>query len=323
MKRIIIASIAIMMSLGVSSQTNVPQVDDVESLSLIPSMVTTDSKVRVELFDENKEDSLSIFSIYKENFVLERRVRVKRTVSRIYHVEMKTNDGRWITEYSDTLNWDPIYPSICDVDKNSCFSANCTQILFNNDDNYEYIVPKFRYEENIEELDRDNDGIVDYRTIEKKPIFIGLEVLSEDCSTVMSFDFERESDTSVLSIVIYLWGGKKYLSISYVNEGRMSIYEIDGETSRVNKVVSENYMHLFPPIAKKKSFVSVELDVETKKQGGVLQIISSNGRFVYTKHVDPGFDSIQIPTQHLNSGVYVVIFKPQGKEVETSKLIIQ
>lgn len=330
MRRIIIACIAMMVFFYGYSQTFVDQVNWTYSMALIPPTVTADAKPRVQFYGQDYQTDEVIMMIYKENFEFEKRVEYKeRAVRDIYFCEVK-NDGEWTVEYADTSYFDPVAVYIYDIEKGDCFdnvSVRCTQTLFNHDDKYEYVVPKYRLEETFDEQDRDEDGDVDYRVYKAEAVVSGFDVVSEDGGTVMSLEFDRTTmdylygDGSQSSIEICLWGGKKYIILEGENE--MMVYELNSETSRVNKIVSESGMRLFPSIAKRNTTVSVEVAAETQKHGGVLQVISSNGRCVYSKNVESGIEILQIPTRCLESGVYVVAFKTQGKEVETSKLIIR
>lgn len=326
MRRIIIACIAMMVSFNAYSQIFVDQMSGVYKMSLIPPTVTADAQPRVQFYGEDYQTGDVCMMIYKENFELEKKVEYKKgPVSHIYKYEFKS-DGEWLVQYADTSYLMPVGIYIYDIEKGDCLdnvSIHSAQTLFNQDDKYEYVVPKYRLEETVDEHDHDGDGEADYREYEARAVVTGYEVVSEDGSTVMSLELD-ESQMAHMNdeyIQICLWGGKKYIVIE--GDGEYVIYELNSETSKVSKIVSESGMRLFPSIAKRNTTVSVEVAAETQRQGGFLQVISSNGRCVYSKSVDAGIETLQIPTHRLESGVYVVAFKTQGKEVETSKLIIR
>ena len=319
-----------MVSFNAYSQIFVDQVSGVYKMSLIPPTVTADAQPRVQFYGEDYQTGDVCMMIYKENFELEKKVEYKKgPVSHIYKYEFKS-DGEWLVQYADTSYLMPVSIYIYDIEKGDCLdnvSMHCTQTLFNQDDKYEYVVPKYRLEETVDEQGRDGDGEADYREYEARAVVTGFDVVSEDGGTVMSLEFDgtvmdhmNEYENYEI-IEICFWGGKKYIVID--GDDEYVIYELNSETSKVSKIVSESGMRLFPSIAKRNTTVSVEVAAETQRQGGFLQVISSNGRCVYSKSVDAGIETLQIPTHRLESGVYVVTFKAQGKEVETSKLIIR
>ncbi len=204
------------------SQTFVDQVNWTYSMALIPPTVTADAKPRVQFYgEEDYQTDEVIMMIYKENFEFEKRVEYKeRAVSYIYFCEVK-NDGEWTVEYADTSYFHPVGIYIYDIEKGDCFdnvSVCCTQTLFNHDDKYEYVVPKYRLEETFDEQDRDEDGDVDYRVYEAKAVVSGLDVVSEDGGTVMSLEFDRTTMDYIFgydrqgTIEICLWGEKNILS---------------------------------------------------------------------------------------------------------------
>lgn len=205
-----------------------------------------------------------------------------------------------------------------------------TQTLFNDDEKYEYIKPKYKFIETRNEYDRDNDGDIDeiYSYWDKQTL--GFDVVSEDGNVVFSLDFDcaqEDNPKDEPKITIVLWEDKIYLAISseenYGATCYMYLLKRNESGISVEKAGNIGAIKLFPSVARKSSMVTVDLGEKLNNSNGVLSITDMNGKTIYTQHVEPGTTATLIPTNRLSLGMYIVWLNVQGNSYETAKLIVK
>ncbi len=152
--------------------------------------------------------------------------------------------GEWETVEKDSYKYGNITELFFeDYDENSYPDQNfcISQTLFNDDENFEYIVPAYSgvTEDVTNVSDRDGDGIDDRQTIVRHPERSGFNVVSEDGTVLYSIDATGIDG-------VYRLNGKKYLVASDGNE--TTFYKIDSQAARISKVQST------PPVLVKQVY---------------------------------------------------------------------
>lgn len=220
-----------------------------------------------------------------------------------------------------------------DYDANVIFpdyptNIKLSQNIFNDDEKYEYIVSKYKTtEEEIEERDRDGDGIIDYIRIYTSYEDTGIDVVSEDGKVLFSID--EEVDKEDLNVIKF--DNMLYLMVTtyFYNEaeGREEygqvIYKYNPATTTVEKMPAVIPFKMLSNVVKKNTLVDVEIDGEKVKNGGEIMVFAANGKRVYSCEVAPATTTVQIPTHNMPSGMYVVTFACDGQSYEAAKLIVK
>lgn len=162
-----------------------------------------------------------------------------------------------------------------------------TQTLFNDDEDFEVLIPIYQYGTRKEETDWDGDGEIDWEySCEGDIVFAGYQAIKENGDVVCTFEFgdgfnantswyyEPDYDLAVISI-----NDKIYLAVTgYINteegsKNSLIVYRIDNSTSNVRMVRSEENV----------SAISKQYDLQgrsaPKAQKGILIQKETNGRF--------------------------------------------
>ena len=199
-----------------------------------------------------------------------------------------------------------------------------TQNLFNDDEKYEYIVPKYRLEEERVEERSGVTGPIEDVYIYGHCYITGIEVRSENENVIFSIDFNREYEDIRCKVV--LWEDKTYLALSNSDDyGYTStFYLLKREASNISvkKVENIGSLKLLPSFARKNTMVTIDLGEYTKESDGMLFVTDINGKTIYYNSIASRMNSIQTPINHFSSGLYIVYFTSAGNPYETAKLIV-
>ena len=321
--------------IGVSAQP-VTIVTDECSLSVIPRVCTFDytPKIHDAVNPSGLGDNAAI-NIYDAEFNVVATIKYEPEQYLRYqhlHADLTSSiDAPLLVESEsyDAIDWIPM--RFLDLQQGYVLGEPqsdvvFTQTLFNKDDKYEYIVPKYRLEEEREEIRYGVTGPIEDVYFHCTMYTTGFEVRSQDGTIVYSLDFAREYDDEVNLIVIF-WEEKIYLGVGNPkNYGEScDLYLINNENSnvRLEKVSVPNGMKLFPSVTRKNTMVTVDLGDKLNGKDGMIFVTDANGKTVYTQEVDADVHSTQIPTSRLASGLYIVSLKTPDCNYETAKLIIR
>lgn len=238
--------------------------------------------------------------------------------------------GDWQTQtYEDVIR--PKFLSYSDLDGESMVVETeamlLTQTLFNDDEKYEYLMPDCSAcSEEVEEYDRDGDGVIDKRVTYYYPT--SLKIMNTDGETIGNLDFTFEEwDEDYMSLIH--WGGKLYFkgtSHAYIDGDGVytqHFYLFDRNTTSVKKIETPAMFSMLPQVAKKNQTVEIEIAEEASKNGGKIVVTDMNGRNVHSQSVAAGERTMQVPVNRLSSGVYGVSLMTNGKRIESSKLIVR
>lgn len=321
--------------IGVSAQP-VSIVTEESSLSIIPGVCTFDATPKIhDAVDPSGYGNNAAINIYDAEFDVVATINYEPEKYLSYqHLHADLN---WsidapllvVSESYSAINWIPMRffdLRQCQFLGDSHSEVVFTQTLFNDDDKYEYIVPKYRLKEEREEIIPDVTGPVQDVYYNCTMYTTGLEVRTQDGTVVYSLDFVREYEDEVNLIVIF-WEGKMYLGVENPDNYGEScdLYLINNVNSdvRLEKVSVPNGMKLFPSVTRKNTMVTVDLGDKLNGKDGMIFVTDANGKTVYTQEVDADVHSTQIPTSRLASGLYIVSLKTPDCNYETAKLIIR
>lgn len=210
--------------------------------------------------------------------------------------------------------------SYSDYDTNLAFDAyiRCTQTLFNDDDKWEYIVPKRGamkkdvYDYQIS--DSSEDGFILVRSVyEARPI-TGIDIKNEDGETVASIN----EGTEIYDV--YKIGGNIYLYLWYQDADYNSdeiLYKYDPKSTDIKEVSRSE--------AKKANIringrsIMVEVDATDVDE---VELIDMGGRKMASSD-RKGVGNLTINASSAADGVYSVALKKRGRLVGAQKIILK
>lgn len=292
--------------------------------SIMPGIFTSDSAPKIYDvigYDPDEGENTTI-NVYNDEFKSIATINYNPIKYTSYRAERLIN-GTW-NEYREEYNYlSWIQCNILNLnnDKESV-SGTLTQTLFNTDEKFEYILPKYRLVEEVEENDH---GYAIVREYYNRIYTTGIDVVSQDGNVVYTFDFGKEYEGQI-ALSVVLWGDKTYLFVcNYYNSSPYDVYLLKRENLKVSIVKTKELkaLKLFPSVAKKESMVTIDLGDKTADNGGMILVTDVNGRTMYTKRVEAGETSLKLPVNGLASGLYVVSLRTPENSFEAAKLVVK
>ena len=200
-----------------------------------------------------------------------------------------------------------------------------TQTLFNDDEDYEYILPIVKVQKaNTYEEDRDGNGEVDYIRNYYHGYKVGFNIKSINGNTLQTIDIEN--DRYIETIYLIMINDKKYLGIEtydingeYIDE--LIIYPIKPNNTGINPLGAPMKMKVSPRMADRSESFTVELDGESNAEREVV-VVNSAGQTVWKQKVPTGQRTVTIGAARLGKGVNVVRVSG-GKGAESCKVIVK
>lgn len=213
-----------------------------------------------------------------------------------------------------------------------------SQTLFNDDEDYEYIIPKLALVSKTSEGSSSNEysynpGTLPYELEEttrsiivsdKSTVaIVGFKVVSSTGNILCDLDFDNDFSIGYSSGKCYALitiGGNKYLTF-LSNDGTV-FYNIDTKTSNINKVKeAAGSMFVQPTVVNSNTTINVSLG-DDNAEGSDIVVTSVSGKQV---------KSVSIPATQSNaqfsvtapSGIYCISRIQQGKASETKKIIVK
>lgn len=233
------------------------------------------------------------------------------------------DNAQWTIEGDvDENEYDDSPESFCysDYDTNLAFDAytRCTQTLFNDDDKWEYIVPKRgaikKDVGNYEISGSSEDGFILVRRVFEARPMTGFDIKNEDGETVASINEGREIYD------VYKFGGNIYLYIWYQDADYNSdyiLYKYDPKSTGIKEVSRSE--------AKKANIringrsIMVEADAKDVDE---VELIDMGGRKM-TSSNRKGVGNLTINASSAADGVYSVALKKRGRFVGAQKIILK
>ena len=188
-----------------------------------------------------------------------------------------------------------------------------TQTLFDNDEQWEYIV------ENWEHLNgQDWYSIVSY------------SVVQEDGTVLFTTPDETDSQGNSLSIgYLYLIKilGNYYLAAYYHssvdeadNVGKTVLFMINHQTQSIQRVDTELPFNVFPSIAERSQDIIIELGEGTNATE--ISVIDANGRVLNTISVQQGQREVKIPASTMGHSLNLLNVRERQRQA-TKKIIVK
>ena len=261
-----------------------------------------------------------------------------------YRVEYAVEYSEWqatgttVNDYSadqDRIRLCNINLNNGDGRANSYFEVS--QTLFNSDEGFEYILPKYKLSANgnvggsyVINGGGDTEQITTQRSVviseQKELALAGFQVLSEDGNVVSDITFDGDFEGSIdldCAFVITI-GNTTYLAFDGYSNGQSStiFYKIDRSTSSIQKVkTAPSTMKLTPTVVNSGSTINVNFGDDNAK-GSDLVVVSASGAAVQTYHVPAGQTSAQIQA-NTSAGMYCISRLQKNKAAETKKIIVK
>ena len=250
-------------------------------IRVAPKEFCYDGKVKLIMDETEWGEPTSIFKIYNSNFEVEKTI----TLNLGYGASRSAIE--------------PLYFEFNDFDNNRCVETGfcISQTLFNNDEKYEALVPKFSQSE------------VDHPT--------GLSVVSEDGTELYSIEADIALQTEVIIMKI---NGKLYIATGDPSDENYVFFEINRETSSIKQVAKLKGMRVSPTIAEQTDNITVELGEGSNAKEIV--VVNGNGQVVKQIPVKNGERQITINAGSLNRGLNILNARG-AKGNNNSKIIVK
>lgn len=229
--------------------------------------------------------------------------------------------GDWTEREEEIRTYTTSLASDIDFDINGkeLHSAYVTQTLFNNDKNFEYIVPMYKKTTFSEETKYEKWG-------GETLVCTGFEVKSQDGSTFLKLDIPEEYQSSNYYVsepyvTAMFVGTKKYLLLKL--NGNTVVYDLDGMSGiKAPALVVEGSMTVHPTLPRRGETVTVDLGTAAQPDCRIA-VTAVNGRNALTLKAKTGESSVSIPTASLASGMYIVTATNGTSATEAAKIIIR
>lgn len=121
---------------------------------------------------------------------------------------------------------------------------------------------------------------------------------------------------------IHSMNNKKYLVVPVEDElerGYSLIYEMDGTSAGIKQVAMMPVSKVSPTAPHRGEKVTVTLDEEMTAQGAEVRVVGSDGQVMMNSKIAVGQTTLDIPTNRLKQGVYVVTVGDK----EATKIVIR
>lgn len=246
--------------------------------------------------------------------------------------------GTIVKNFSQDLT--PIYLTNVNLNKNgySKYQFWVTQTLFNNDENYEYLVPKIRLSKHgnwdngpsiispstpDDPIETQKDTLI---SEESEFELVGFQIVSENGTAIKDINFEAvDGYVNTDNAYVLTMGNNTYLVFSgRTGSGKdcTIFYKIDRNTTSIQQVKNVNaLMKVFPSIVNKGSNINVEFG-DGATEASEVSVYSTTGAKIKNIHVPANQKSAQFNI-NAPSGMYIVGRSQKGKATETKKIIIK
>ena len=206
-----------------------------------------------------------------------------------------------------------------------------SQTLFNEDEGYEYIVPKYTIVEEGDDLssvDPEYEIVLSRRVLLSSgyPAQTGFRVMSSDGSVIKDIDFEegfRLNEYSNDDQYLIVMGNKTYIAIDGEYKDGESyqrgivFYLVDGKETAIKQVKTA-------PIKMKvtKRANTIDVHLSNTDQPSNIVVTNMNGMTLAKQNAREGQSEVMINTT-APSGVYNVSRIQNGKVVDSSKVVLK
>lgn len=197
-----------------------------------------------------------------------------------------------------------------------------SQTLFNTDALFEGLVPVYTV--------YDASYVNENEKVEGQRVRIsGYKVVSENGSTITSFDLPAGYSMRYDDVYLYEVGGKNYLLLycstnadADNSEDAYVVYEIDPASASVRQVTEPRKVRVSPTTPRRGTSVNVEFGAPAAENSKIV-VTSVNGRTVLSRTVAPGTTATSIDTDRFEAGMYIVTVTDGRTSREATKIIVR
>ena len=285
------------------------------SLSAVPQAFALDGKAIPYMYFYGDESEPAYCTILDENLQEVKTINlVEATCNWHKDIEERTETGEWTTRKEEGVDNEGII-SIYLNDWRSSYADGesfcLSQTLFNDDAAFEYVLPLMEIQKGeTEEIDRDNDGEIDYKETSYSPQTVGYSIVSETGTVLQSIRFDEGfTSWSELNADIYLMGDKCYLVFEgYVKAEDGSrdvslVYSLDRTSNAIQKVAMHMGPKVSPTVADRSETITVELGETNARE---IQVVNAAGKTMLRLPVRNGQKQVSFSARNLSRGVNVV-----------------
>lgn len=269
---------------------------------------------------------------YPRRYLIEHNGKVNLCAA-IYRMTLGDwiDKGEKVEDFSTVLN--PIRLSYINLNDNFQCENNVFQVsqtLFNDDEKFEYIVPKVKLvastqdQTNTDPSTGPNNEEIQRKTLvskESQVAMVGVQVVSEDGSVVKDIDFESFDGTVYMSTAYVITIGKNTYLAFDVN-GNTIFFKIDRTTSSIKKVEKVcGALQVFPSIVNKGNVINVDFGKDSKNDSEI-SVFSASGAKVKSVKVSAGQKGAQF-ILNVPAGMYIVNKTSQKEASEARKIVVK
>lgn len=186
-----------------------------------------------------------------------------------------------------------------------------SQKLFNDDDNYEYLVPV------LTSGTRENfwgdciDGKYQNKTVITGDFVTGVKLMNDKGAVLQTFDADGSYSNA------YILGDNKYIAFD-----DKYYYRISGNgTGALTEVALPAGVKISPRVAQRSTPIDITVGDDTTTR--TVKVIGTNGMVMMTTEIPAGITSTSINTSRLPAGMYVVTVDDGSNNVENCKIVIR
>ena len=214
-----------------------------------------------------------------------------------------------------------------------CYVSDCaatiSQTLFNDDEEYEFILPVMGL---ITESDYFEHEYIQRTYYRYKTI--GYKIVSEDGRILQEIIVNEARDNNVnTGACVMQFGDNTYLIIEKIygdyytddNDGDMTyFYEINKNTNSIQKVREmQGSMRVNPTVADRNEEITISIDDDNNNVARELIITGVNGKLIERRTIPAGENTFKVNAGMMRSGMYNFTLQKKGNVVDNSKVIVK
>ena len=208
-----------------------------------------------------------------------------------------------------------------------------SQTLFNSDESYEYLVPKYKlvegtYSGDLSVEDPSRIELIRSSVVSKEAslALCGFQVVGEDGNVLQDLMFDNYLGGSYVNDPVVLTiGSNTYIAFDGRDSEGQSVtifYKIDRTTSSIQKVRTvPDGMNLSSTIANRGADIQVNFN-DNNEKGSEISVFSANGAKVKSVKVPAGQKTATLNVNG-SAGMYLINRAQYGKANETKKIVIK
>lgn len=321
-----------------------------ESQLIITELENGDKKICVDYANSRYSDNQSMYFAY-DSFGLKYPKAffiISKSNGEVvgYRTQYSVTYSEWRAAGTHTENCQTPQRcvSLCNVNLNQGDGAansffEVSQTLFNSDERYEYVVPKYKLEAKGNVLgnanpsfDDNSERIVTSRTTvisEKKELSLaGFQVVADDGAVVADLDFDTDDYQGSISIryaYVITIGGSTYLAFNCADDDTPQgsiFFRINRKSGSIEKVKTlPAAMSVLPSVINQGSSMEISFP-DGNEHGSEIIVTSASGVRVQSQQV-PSMQTSASVNLSAPSGVYLVSRIYNGNASDTKKIILK